>query len=145
MAAMSNFLENKIIDQIFRGQAYSFPTTLYVGLFTAAPTDTGGGTEVSGGDYARASVAASLANFAGTQGAGTTSASSGDTGTTSNNASITFVTPGATWGTVSGFGVFDAATGGNLLFYGTLSISKTINQGDTVTFPAASLSVQIDN
>jgi hypothetical protein len=145
MAAMSNFLENKIIDQIFRGQAYSFPTTLYVGLFTAAPTDTGGGTEVSGGGYARASVAASLANFAGTQGAGTTSASSGDTGTTSNNASITFVTPGATWGTVSGFGVFDAATGGNLLFYGTLSISKTINQGDTVTFPAASLSVQIDN
>ena len=145
MAAMSNFLENKIIDQIFRGQAYSLPTTLYVGLFTAAPTDTGGGTEVSGGDYARASVAASLANFAGTQGAGTTSASSGDTGTTSNNASITFVTPGATWGTVSGFGVFDAATDGNLLFYGTLSISKTINQGDTVTFPAASLSVQIDN
>jgi len=145
MAAMSNFLENKIIDQIFRGQAYSFPSTLYVGLFTTGPSDTGGGTEVSGGDYARASVAASLANFAGTQGAGTTSASSGDTGTTSNNASITFVTPGATWGTVSAFGVFDAATGGNLLFYGTLSISKTINQGDTVTFPAASLSVQIDN
>ena len=145
MSAMSDFLENKIIDQLFRGQAYAFPSTLYVGLFTAAPSDTGGGTEVSSGGYARASVAASLANFAGTQGAGTTAASSGATGTTSNNGSITFVTPTATWGTVTSFGIFDAATGGNLLFYGTLSISKTINQGDTVTFPAASLSVQIDN
>lgn len=145
MAAMSDFLENKIIDQVFRGQAYSFPSTLYVGLHTTAPSDTGGGTEVSGGSYARASVSASLANFAGTQGAGTTTASSGNTGTTSNNASITFVTPTATWGTVSGFGIYDAASGGNLLFYGALSISKTINQGDTVTFPAASLSIQIDN
>lgn len=145
MSAMSDFLENKIIDQLFRGQAYAFPSTLYVGLFTAAPTDTGGGTEVSSGGYARASVAASLANFAGTQGAGTTAASNGSTGTTSNNGSITFVTPTATWGTVTSFGVYDAATGGNLLFYGVLSISKTINQGDTVTFPAASLSVQIDN
>lgn len=145
MSAMSDFLENKIIDQLFRGQAYAFPSTLYVGLFTAAPSDAGGGTEVSGGSYARASVAASLANFAGTQGAGTTTASSGNSGTTSNNASITFVTPTAGWGTVTSFGVYDAATGGNLLFFGTLSISKTINQGDTVTFPAASLSVQIDN
>ena len=55
------------------------------------------------------------------------------------------MTPTAGWGTVTSFGVYDAATGGNLLFFGTLSISKTINQGDTVTFPAASLSVQIDN
>lgn len=145
MAAMSDYLENKIIDQVFRAQAYTFPTTLYVGLFTAAPSDTGGGTEVSGNNYSRTSVTASLANFAGTQGAGTTSASTGTTGTTSNNASITFATPSASWGTVAAFGIFDAASGGNLLFYGTLSISKTINQGDTVTFPAASLSIQIDN
>lgn len=145
MAAMSDYLENKIIDQVFRGQAYSFPATLYVGLFTAAPSDTGGGTEASGGSYSRASVAASLANFAGTQGAGTTVASSGTTGTTSNNGSITFATPTASWGTVVAFGIFDAASGGNLLFYGTLTISKTINPGDTVTFPAASLSIQIDN
>jgi hypothetical protein len=46
---------------------------------------------------------------------------------------------------VSAFGIFDAASGGNLLFWGALSITKTINQGDTVTFPAASLSLQIDN
>lgn len=145
MAAMSNYLENKIIDDIFRGQAFTPATTLYVGLFTVAPSDTGGGTEVTGGSYARASIAASLANFAGTQGAGTTVASSGTGGTTSNNVAITFATPSASWGTVVAFGIFDAASAGNLLFYGNLTISKTINQNDTVTFPAASLSIQIDN
>lgn len=141
MSAMSDFLENKLIDQIFRGQSAPTTTTLYVGLFTAAPSDTGGGTEVSGGSYARASVASSLANWAGTQSAGSTVASSGTGGSTSNNGSITFATPGATWGTVTHFGIFDAASGGNLLFHGALTTSKTINSGDTVTFPAGSLSV----
>jgi hypothetical protein len=145
MAAMSDYLENKLVDQIFRGQAYTFPGTLYVGLLTATPSDTGGGTEVSGNAYARVSVTNSLANWAGTQGAGTTVASSGTTATTSNNAAITFPTPTATWGTVVAFGIWDASTSGNLLFYGTLTISKTINQSDTVTFPAASLSLQLDN
>lgn len=145
MAAMSDYLENKLIDQIFRGQAYTFPATSYIGLLTVAPSDTGGGTEVSGNAYARVAVTSSLANWAGTQGTGTTLASSGTSGTTSNNASITFPTPTASWGTVVGFGVYDASTSGNLLFYGTLSISKTINQGDTVTFPASSLSLQLDN
>lgn len=145
MAAMSDYLENKLVDQIFRGQAYTFPSTLYVGLLTATPSDTGGGTEVSGNAYARVAVTNSLANWAGTQGAGTTVASSGATGTTSNNTAITFPTPTATWGTVVAFGIYDAASSGNLLFYGTLSISKTINQADTVTFPAASLSLQLDN
>lgn len=145
MAAMSDYLENKLVDQIFRGQAYTFPATLYVGLLTATPSDTGGGTEVSGSAYARVAVTGSLANWAGTQGAGTTVASSGATGTTSNNTAITYPTPTATWGVVNAFGIYDASTAGNLLFYGTLSISKTINNGDTVTFPAASLSLQLDN
>lgn len=145
MAAMSDYLENKLIDQLFRAQAYTFPSTLYVGLLTAVPSDTGGGTEVSGGSYARVGVTASLANFAGTQGTGTTTASTGATGTTSNNASITFPTPSATWGTVAAFGIYDASTAGNLLFYGTLTINKTVNSGDTVVFPAAALSIQIDN
>jgi hypothetical protein len=145
MAAMSDYLENKLIDQIFRAQAYTFPGTLYVALLTAAPTDAGGGTEVSGGAYARVAVTNSLANWAGTQGAGTTVASTGTTATTSNNGVITFPTPSATWGTVVAFGIYDASTAGNLLFYGTLTTSKTINIGDTVTFPAASLSIQLDN
>lgn len=145
MAAMSDYLENKLIDQIFRAQAFTFPSTLHVGLLTAAPSDTGGGTEVSGGAYARVAVTNSLANWAGTQSAGSTVASSGTSGTTSNNGTITFATPTAGWGTVTHFGIYDASTGGNLLFFGALTVSKTINNGDTVSFPAGTLSIQIDN
>ena len=145
MAAMSDYLENKIVDWLFRGQTYTVPTGLYVGLFTTAPLDAGGGTEVSGSGYARVNLAPSLSNWAGTQAAASTVASTGTSGTTSNNSTITFPTPTASWGLVTSFGIFDALTAGNLLFYGGLTIQKTINQGDTVTFPAASLSIQIDN
>jgi len=141
MSAMSDFLENKIIDQLFRGQAAPTTTTLHVGLLTAAPSDSGGGTEVTGGSYARVAVTSSLANWAGTQSAGSTVASTGSGGQTSNNAAITFPTPSANWGAVTHFGIYDAASAGNLLFWGALTISKTINQADTVTFPAASLSI----
>lgn len=145
MAAMSDYLENKIIDWLLRGQTFTAPTTVYVGLFTAAPSDTGGGTEVTGNAYARVAVASSLANWAGTQAAASTVASSGTSGTTSNNGTISFPTPSASWGTVVAFGIFDAASAGNLLIYGNLTASKTINSGDSVTFPAAALSWQIDN
>ena len=146
MAAMSNYLENKLIDFIFRGQSYSAPANTYIGLFTTTPSDTGGGTEVTGGDYARVDVGSTLANWAGTQSAGSTTTSSGTNGTTSNNNAITFPAPTADWGSISGFGMFDNASGGNLLFYGELTTHKTVNNGDAApTFSAAALSIQIDN
>ncbi len=143
MSAMSDYLENKLVDHIFRAQSFSAPATLYVALFTAAPSDSGGGTEVSGGSYARVAVTSSLANWAGTQSAGSTVASSGTGGQTSNNAAITFPAPsGANWGTVTHFGIFDAASSGNLLFHGALTASKTINDGDAApSFQAAQLAV----
>jgi len=144
MSNASDYLENKLVDQLFRGQAAPSTATLYVGLFTSAPSDTGGGVEVSGNAYARAPVTSSLTNWAGTQGAGTTAASSGSSGTTSNNGVITFPVPTpAGWGLVTHFAVFDAISAGNQLVWGTLSASKTINAGDTVTFPAAALTVTI--
>jgi hypothetical protein len=156
MAAMTDFLENKLIDFIFRGQALGItgasaaagtgPTSLYMALFTANPTDTGGGTEVSGGSYARVAVSSTLANWAGTQAAASTTASSGTSGTTSNNNSITFPSPTASWGVITGFGIFDASTAGNLLVYGALTTSKTVNNGDAApSFTAAALTFQIDN
>ena len=141
MSAMSDYLENGLVDQIFRGQTAPTTSTLYIGLYTAAPSDTGGGTELSGSGYARVSVTSSLANWAGTQSTGSTTASSGTGGETSNNIDITFPEPTSSWGQVQAFGVFDASTGGNLLFHGSLTINKTINEGDTVTFPAGSLVV----
>lgn len=146
MAALSNYLENNIIDYVLRGQTFTPPSTLYVGLFTSAPSDTGGGTEVSGGSYARVSIASSLVNWAGTQGAGTTTASSGTSGTTSNNIVISFPTPTANWGTITHVALFDASTSGNMIIYGALSTSKTVNNGDAApSFQAAALSFQIDN
>lgn len=146
MAAMSDYLENKLIDALFRAQAYTMPANVYLALFTAAPSDTGGGTEVTGGSYARVAVVSALANWAGTQAAGSTSASSGNTGTTSNNAAITFPAPTANWGTITHFALMDAATVGNVLFQGALNTSKTVNSGDAAPqFAAGALSIQLDN
>lgn len=141
MASLSNYLQNKLIDALLRGQSYTMPATVYVALFTAAPTAAGGGTEVTGNAYARVAVASSLANWAGTQAAGSTSASSGTSGQTSNNNTINFPTPTPSgWGTVVDVALFDASSGGNMLLFGALSVSKTINAGDVVDFPAAALS-----
>lgn len=144
-AALSDYLENKLIDHVFRAQAYTAPATIYVALYTTACTDAAGGTEVTGGSYARPGVASSLANWAGTQAAASTTASSGTGGTTSNNAAIAFATPTAGWGLVTHIGLIDALTAGNLLVCTALTTTKTINSGDTVSFPAASLTNQIDN
>lgn len=142
---MSDYLENKLIDHVFRGTAYTAPTTIYFALFTSSCSDSAGGTEVATGSYARASLGASTTNWAGTQSAGSTAVSSGTGGTTSNNGVITFATPSAGWGTVTHLGVYDALSAGNLLICKALTLSKTINSGDTVTFPAASFTFQIDN
>ena len=156
MAAMSDFLENKLIDFLFRGQALGItgasaaaatgPTSLFYALLTAAPADAGGGTEVTGGSYARVAVASSLANYAGTQAAASIVASSGTTGTTSNNGTITFPAPTANWGSVTHFGIYDATAAGNLLFWGALTTPKTVNNGDAApSFAIGAFTLQIDN
>jgi hypothetical protein len=156
MSAWSDTAENKLIDWFFRGQALGLngataaagtgPATLYVALLTAAPSDAGGGTEVSVGSYARVAVTSSLANWAGTQGAGTTTASSGTSGTTSNNNAITFPAPTANWGVLTHAALYDAISGGNLVAWSALAASKTVNNGDAApSFPAGSLTFQIDN
>lgn len=142
MSAMTNFLENGLIDQIFRAQTAPSTGTLYVALYTVIPTDAGGGSEVAGFGYARVGVSSSLANWAGTQSPGSTDPSSGTSGQTSNNVAITFPTPtGGGWGNVVGFAVHDSSVGGNMLLYGALTIPKTINEADTVSFPPGSLAV----
>ena len=145
MTALSDYVENGIIDWLLRGQAFTPPATVYVGLLTAAPSDAGGGTEVTGGSYARVAVTSSLANWAGTQSAGSTVASSGTGGTTSNNGAITFPAPTANWGVVTHIGLYDAASAGNLIIHTALTTPKTINNGDAApSFAAAALTFQLD-
>ncbi len=145
-AALTDFAENKIVDATLRGQALGAPATFHVALYTTCPTDSTAGTEVTGGSYARVAVTSSLANWAGTQSAGSTTASSGTGGTTSNNAAITFPAPTANWGVVTCVGWMDASSGGNLWIYTALAVNKTINNGDAApSFAISALTFQIDN
>ena len=100
---------------------------------------------MTGGSYARVAVASSLANWAGTQSAGSTVASTGTGGTTSNNNAVTFPAATADWGTVQCFGLSDASTAGNLWYYAALSANRTITNGSTASFAAGTLNVQTDN
>ena len=102
MAEMSNYLENALINVTLRATSYTAPTTVYVALFTADPTDADvTANEVTGGSYAR-----TAATFA-----------APSNGVTTNSADITFPTCTASWGTVSHIGIYDALTTGNLLYH----------------------------
>lgn len=142
----SDYMENMLIDAIFRGQTFTAPIALYAALFTAPGTDAGGGTEVAGGSYARVAVPKTLAGWAGTQGAGTTVASTGTGGATSNNGVVTFPTPTAAWGSITHFAVYDAVSGGNLIVPTTaLTTPKTVNNGDPApSFAIGALTFSLD-
>ena len=144
--SMTDYLENKIVDWAFRAQVFAPPATLYISLHTGACSDAAVGTEVTGGSYARVAITNALVNWAGTQSAGSTVASSGTGGTTSNNGAATFPAPTANWGVITHFGVFDASTAGNQWFCAALTASKTVNNGDAApSFAAGALTIQIDN
>ena len=142
MAAMTDYLENALIDHIFRASAFAQPTTVYIALFTAAPSDAGGGTEVTGGSYARVQVGPGDTDWNATQG-GTTGDSSGTGGLTDNAADIDFPTATADWGTVTHMAIMDASTSGNMLMHGALTASKTVDDGDTFKFNAGDLDVTL--
>jgi hypothetical protein len=134
--AKTNYLEDEIIKHIFRTGSFAKPTVLAVGLFTAAPSDAGGGTEVSGGSYARVQRDPLDANW---------TATAGGDGETDNAADLVFPTPTANWGTITHFGIFDATSVGNLLYWGALDNSKTVNNGDPAPkFVAGALTVSED-
>lgn len=143
--SFTDYLENKLVDHLFRGTAFTAPATLYVSLHTAACSDSSTGTEVSGGSYARVAVTSGTTNWANTQNSGT-GVSSGTNGTTQNLTTITFPSPTGNWGTVTHFGIFDASSAGNMLICQALAASKTINNGDAApSFGAGSLTIQVDN
>lgn len=150
-AALTDTYENSLIDWLMRGQALTPTANGYIALFTTCPTDSTGGTEVTGSGYARvggpaSAVSATLANWAGTQSAGSTVASSGSTGTTSNNNTISFPAATGDWaGPINCFGYMSASTGGTLIFYAPLTAARTITNGSTASFAPAALTFQIDN
>ena len=129
MAALSDYAEKLLLDWMMTTGSATRPTTWYVALYTAAPSDSGGGTEVSGSGYARKSV--------------TFSAASSPGGTTSNSGAVTFTASGGNWGVISHIGIFDNSSGGNLLWHGSMTASKTINDGDTLEFAIGNIDLTI--
>lgn len=134
MSAASNYLENKVLDHVLTATSYTAPGTRYLGLFlntsgnAAANLEAGTLTdEVSGGSYSRQSV---------TFGA----ASSGQSAT---NATVTFPTASGNWGTITHVAIMDQSTGGNVLFWGAVTTSKTIETGDTFQVTSGNLTVSL--
>lgn len=128
MSAMSNYLENEILDHILGTGAYTMPSSVYVGLATASFADDNSGTELSGSGYARVSATFNAAA----------------SGSADNDAAIEFSAATGSWGTVSHFGLFDASTGGNLLIHGAFTTAKTIATGDILKISAGDLDISAD-
>lgn len=128
MAEFTNYLENKLLDHVLNNTSFTSPTTVYVGLFTTAPTDSSAGTEVSGGSYARQVLSVSTASE----------------GVVTSDADVTFPQATASWGTIVALGIHDADTSGNLLMYTDLTTSKTIDEGDVLKVSTGSLTVTLD-
>jgi hypothetical protein len=137
MSQASDYLENALLDHVLSNTAMTSPTTVYVGLFTSDPS-TGStdenleaGTltdEVSGNGYARKSVSFGAA--------------SGGSATT--DANVTFdPASGGDWGEITHIAIIDALTTGNVLFYGTLTTAKTIQDGDTFQITSGNLTVTL--
>ena len=128
MAGFSDYLEDKVLDHVFGGVAYTAPTK-HVALYTVAPTDTGGGTEVTGGAYARQTS--------------TFTVSGTDPTTATNAAAVEYPTATANYGTVVAVGILDASSGGNLLAYANLTASKVVSTGDVFRFDAGDIDITL--
>ena len=132
--AKSDYLEQKIIEAVLKNTTFAGGTNTYVGLHTAQATpESSTVTEVSGGSYARQAMLAASAWSAG----GQVSAAY----EVNNAADVVFPVATADWGTIVGFGIYDALTSGNLLYYGALDTSKSILTGDQFKFVAANLKI----
>ena len=126
MPGKSDDLENKLLDHVLGGGDYTRLATVHVALFTATPSDSGGGTEVTGGSYARVAVTNNATNFP-----------AASSGAKANGTAITFPAPSANWGVVTSFAIMSASSGGVILYFGNITPNKTVNNGD----PAPSFAI----
>lgn len=129
MSAASDYLENKLLDHVLTATSYSAPGTRYLGLYTANTglESNSPSAEVSGGSYARQAVTFAAAS----------------SGTSATNATVTFPAATANWGTITHVAVLDASTSGNVLFWGAVTTSKTIETGDTFQVSSGNLTISL--
>ena len=121
---------NSLLAYLFRNTSLGLGGSLYVALYTVTPGDAGAGTEVSGGSYARVAVPRSTSDWTVPSGGNIAPANP-----------VNFPQASAPWGTVVAMAILDAASGGNMLYWGDLTASKAVDTGDTPYFSAANLTV----
>lgn len=131
MSSFTDYTENLVLNWLFTTNSATRPTAWYIGLFTAAPSDTGGGTEVTGYGYARKATG--------------TITISGTSPTNATNSAVIEFDPaaGGNWGTITHIAIFDALTSGNMLGWAALTTSRTINDGDVLRIPAGDLDITL--
>ena len=125
--SLTNTFETRVLEWLLTTGSSTRPTAWYLGLFTGAPGEAGGGTELSGDAYVREAVTFTV---------------SGDTAT--NSGAVEWPVATGNWGTITHVAIFDALTSGNMIAYAALSNSKTINTGDVIRIPASDLDVTLD-
>lgn len=146
MASMTNVLENRVLDFLFRGGPLEPANTTWLALFTSPPTDAVPGNEPDAPSYARAPIPSTMVDWSGTDSPTSTTASGGSSGTIYNISEVSFPDPQEDWGMVTHIGMFDAEIGGTYLFWAPLAVPRNFVPGDVnIKFKAAELSVQIDN
>ena len=130
--AASTYLSNALLDHTFGKTTFTAAATLYVALYTSSPGAGGSANtnEATGTGYARVALTNNTTNFP-----------NASAGSKSNGTLITFPTPGAGgWGTVTFAALVDTASStGNIYTFGALTVSKTINQSDSVTIDIGAL------
>lgn len=127
MSGLSDYLEGELLDHALGTGSFTAPSNIYLALYTSDPNDDNSGTEVSGSGYSRQAI--------------TFNAASG--GSATNSSAESFTASGGNFGTITHIGLLDASTSGNLLFRGALSVSKVINDGETLSFPVGSVTVTL--
>ena len=136
MSAASNYLENKLLDHTLTGTAFTQPATRYLALFLNVSTNAAANLEAgtltdevstSGTAYIRKAVTFAAAS----------------SGTSATNATVTFDAATANWGTITHIAIMDAVSSGNVLFYGAVTTSKTIETGDTFQVSSGNLTVSL--
>ena len=125
MSALSDYAENKVLDVLGANATFTAPSNVYLGLSTGSLGDDNSGTELSGNNYSRVSVSFGAAS----------------SGTMSNDAAIEFAAATGSWGSVSHWGLYDAASSGNLLVHGSFSAAKTIASGDVLKVATGDLDI----
>ena len=139
----SDYLELELLDHVLGGADYARPATVYVALYSAAPTDTGGGTELTTGTapgYARIAITNNATNFPAATTNSTTGKGEKKLAVAHSSAANS---GGSDWPTIVAWAIFDTSTGGNMLARGAVS-PLAVTPAASFTIPADTIMARLD-